>query len=78
MARAQLIVTINVFKDTSFLRDQLKNIDTYLDPALQWCPLLNCSAAFLKELKNTDLFQYCNPIPIDKRRFHGSLLRCCS
>jgi hypothetical protein len=75
MAQAQLIVTINVFQDASFLRDQLRNIDTYLDPNLQWCPILNCSVAFLEELKNTDLFQYCNPISIDKRRFHGSILK---
>ena len=75
IALAQLIVTINVFQDASFLRDQLRNIETYLDPNLPWCPILNCSAAFLEELKSTDLFQHCNPVAIDKRRFHGSILK---
>tara|TARA_B100001059_G_scaffold234325_1_gene276578 strand:+ start:3931 stop:4737 length:807 start_codon:yes stop_codon:yes gene_type:complete len=74
ISQARLIVSINVFQNIDFMRDQLRNIDTYLDSTLTWRPVLNCSAAFLEELKGTDIFQYCNPVTIDKQRFHGSIL----
>lgn len=72
MVKTQIIVSINVHEKPEYLLTQLSNIKEYL--ILEHKIILNCNDFMFAQLKNIvsdDIIL--NPIPINKRRFHGSL-----
>ena len=73
-----IIVSINVHENLSFLEKQIENIKNHL--LIPHKVILNCSIAFHKELTERKAFVknenvVLNPSPLDKKRYHGSLLK---
>ena len=73
-----IIVSINVHENLSFLEKQIENIKRHL--LIPHRVSLNCSIAFHKELEERKAFNknenvIINPVPLDKKRYHGSLLQ---
>ena len=73
MTEKVVLVTINVHEKPEFIRKHIDNIKTRL--CCKCIVLLNTNDAMKSALAHTDLEQYCNPVPITKERFHGSLLQ---
>ena len=72
-----IIISINVHENLPFLEKQISNIHTHLK--IPHKIILNCSVAFYKEIEERKVFHknddvFLNPKPIDKKRYHGSLL----
>jgi len=68
-----VLVTINVHEKPEFLREQVRNIQEHL--MCRWVLILNTNESMKADLKGTELEAWCHPKPINKRRFHGSLLQ---
>lgn len=73
-----IIVSINVHENLSFLEKQIENIKNHL--LIPHKVILNCSNAFHKQLTERKAFSrnetvVLNPEPLDKKRYHGSLLK---
>ena len=68
------IISINVHEKFNFLIKQLDNINKNV--SLSYAVILNCNDYMFNECKNNKLPNnvYINPIILNKRRFHGSLL----
>lgn len=76
--KTTVIVSINVHENLSFLEKQIANINSNLQVPHKI--ILNCSVAFQKELIERKTFTQndnviLNPVPLDKKRYHGSLLQ---
>ena len=69
-----LVISINVFEKPEFLLKQLHNIQKYVK--IKYVVILNCNEYMLKTLPKYKLKSniFLNPVFIEKRRFHGSLL----
>ena len=69
-----LVISINVFEKPHFLLKQLDNIRKYVK--IDYIIILNCNDYMLNVLHQYNLPSnvHVNPVFINKRRYHGSLL----
>ena len=72
-AESRILVSINVHEKPDFVRSQVENIRRFLK--CEHKVILNVNESMQSELKGTELEQLCNPQVINKRRYHGSLLK---
>lgn len=68
-----LVVCMNVHEHPNFLMMQLRHMRLHLPPGSRF--VLNCNAAMLAALRGTPAAALCHPVPLEKRRYHGSLLQ---
>lgn len=68
-----LVVAINVHEYPAFILTQLNHIREHVP--FDHRVVLNCSEAMLRALQGTPAAALCHPVPIEKRRHHGSLLK---
>lgn len=70
----ELVISINVFQKPTFLLKQLENIKNFI--ISNYCVILNCNEFMFNELKKFNFSEniFIHPIPINKSRFHGSLI----
>ena len=69
-----VLITINIHDDVQSLSKQLENIRCLFQHP-SFSIVLNVNDHMQKQLQNTEYVELCNPTSINKRRFHGSLLK---
>jgi hypothetical protein len=72
--RTQIVVSINIHEFPSFVLSHLQHVEVSL-AALGHRIILNCNDEMLAALHSTPAAPLCHPVPLNKRRHHGSLLQ---
>ena len=68
-----IIISINIHENPSFLLDQLQNLIDYIHVSFK--VILNCNHYMFEQLKHIQLPSFVDiyPVPLEKNVFHGSL-----